>query len=243
MEYFPHHLSTLNSTNSYARQLLKEENAEENTVILTDYQDNGKGQGENSWISDKGMNLLMSWIVYPAFLTVSDQFMLSKAVSLGIIDTLEELGLDVQIKWPNDIICRNGKLGGILIENSIQGGQLKNSIIGIGLNVNQREFPSFPFPATSITSESTRLVAVSEAEILLMPRLLQRYTQLKSGKNDILNSSYLDKLFRRNIISEFEADGERFEGEIRGVNEFGELVMDVSGNLRYFGFHAIRMVH
>ena len=234
MEYFPLHLSTLNSTNSYARQLLRDEKVKENTVISTDYQDNGRGQGENRWMSEKGMNLLMSWILYPAFLTVSDQFMLSKAVSLGIIDTLEELGLEVQIKWPNDIICDSRKLGGILIENSIQGEQLKNSIIGIGLNVNQLMFPAFPFPATSITNETTSLITVPKVEALLMLHLLQRYTQLKSGEKEILNSSYLDKLFRRNIVCAFEADGERFDGEIRGVNKFGELVVDVSDNSRCF---------
>jgi BirA family transcriptional regulator, biotin operon repressor / biotin---[acetyl-CoA-carboxylase] ligase len=243
MEYTFLHLTRLNSSNSYAKQLLQEGNAVENTVILSDYQDDGRGQGDNRWISDKGKNLLMSWILHAEFLAVSDQFMLSKTVSLGICDAMEQLELDIQIKWPNDIICGNKKMGGILIENSIQGEVLKNSIIGIGMNVNQLVFPSFPFPATSLLNETRKSITIPELSELLMSHLMGRYMQLKDKKYEILDAAYLDKLFRRNIVSVFEAEGERFEGKIKGVNKFGELELEISGSTRSFGFHDVRMIH
>ncbi len=243
MEYTSLHFTTLNSSNSYAKQLVLKGNADENTVILADYQDDGRGQGDNRWISDKGKNLLMSWILYAEFLAVSDQFMLSKTVSLGICDALEQLELDVQIKWPNDIICGNKKMGGILIENSIQGEELKNSIVGIGLNVNQLVFPSFPFPATSLLNETSKSIIIPDVCDLLMTHLIVRYKQLREKKYEMLNTAYLDKLFRRNRVSVFEAEGKKFEGEIRGVNKFGELELEISGGTRSYGFHAIRMIH
>ena len=123
MEYNTIHLAEVNSTNNYLKELYVAGGLVENTVVLADYQVAGRGQGEHVWVSDKQMNLLFSWIVFPAFLAVSDQFRLSKAVSLGIVDALEKIGLKVQIKWPNDIICNGRKIGGILIENSIMGNK------------------------------------------------------------------------------------------------------------------------
>lgn len=95
----------------------------------------------------------MSWIVYPAFLSVQDQFQLSKAVSLAITDFLSLFSIEAEIKWPNDILCSGSKICGILIENSIMGDELRHSIVGIGLNVRQEVFPEFPWKATSMYLE------------------------------------------------------------------------------------------
>ena len=100
------------------------------------------GSSKTAGIAKPGKNLTFSMLLKPSFLPLSQQFDLTRAVSLGIINALEPLlGDKLKIKWPNDIYYADGKLGGMLIENMVQGGQIKNSVIGIGLNINQEDFP------------------------------------------------------------------------------------------------------
>jgi BirA family biotin operon repressor/biotin-[acetyl-CoA-carboxylase] ligase len=153
----------VDSTNAEAARLLREEPLPGGTVIRADYQSGGRGQGKNSWVSDRGKNLLMSWIVYPAFLSVQDQFQLSKAVSLGITDFLAAHSMEASVKWPNDILCNGSKICGILIENAVMGGRLRHSIAGIGLNVHQETFPLFQWRATSMALEMSRGNAAGNA--------------------------------------------------------------------------------
>ena len=122
-------------------------------MVSVDYQYAGKGQGDHQWHSRPGENLLMSLLLFPAFLSASDQFYLSRVASLALIDTLKTLKLAPLIKWPNDILVNRRKLAGILIENGITGNKLSHSIIGIGMNLNQTEFPDFPLKATSVALE------------------------------------------------------------------------------------------
>jgi BirA family biotin operon repressor/biotin-[acetyl-CoA-carboxylase] ligase len=153
----------VDSTNAEAARLLKEEPLPGGTVIQADYQSGGRGQGKNRWVSDRGNNLLMSWIVYPAFLSVQDQFQLSKAVAVAITDFLSAHFLSAVVKWPNDILCDGAKICGILIEHAVMGGQLRHSIVGIGLNVYQEAFPSFPWRATSMALEMKRSKGAGDA--------------------------------------------------------------------------------
>lgn len=241
MEYKSIHLTTVNSTNSYLKELYFAGKAEEHTVVITDYQDAGRGQGQNVWISENQMNLLFSWIVFPAFLAVSDQFSLSKSVSLGIIDALGEIGLETKIKWPNDIMSGNLKIGGILIENSILGAQFQSSIIGIGLNVNQREFPFFPLPASSICNELGHNVHMMDLFSRIMENLLSGYERLNRNKEEI-DLQYAERLYGRNMSCEFKTGSEIFSGEIIGVNAAGELKLDVAGSIRTYGFHELQML-
>ncbi len=241
MEYNTIHITTVNSTNSYLKELIVAGNAPAKTVVLADYQDAGRGQGSHVWVSEKHMNLLFSWIVFPAFLAVSDQFSLSKAVSLGIVDALGEIGLEADIKWPNDILCKGRKIGGILIEHSIMGARLHSSIIGIGINVNQKEFPAFPFPASSISNELQKSQQLMDLFELVMEKLLRRYDQLTERKEEI-DMEYGERLFGLKTICEFQAGSEKFSGKIIGVNKVGELEIDVSGNTRTYGFHELHML-
>jgi BirA family biotin operon repressor/biotin-[acetyl-CoA-carboxylase] ligase len=136
------YLNEVESTNNYANQLILSDAAEEGTVVLAQYQTHGKGQHGNVWESETGKNLLMSIIWYPGFLPASQQFMISKIVSIAITDCVNDIIDDCKIKWPNDIYIGNQKLAGILIENSVKGSHLSSSVVGIGLNVNQQVFIS-----------------------------------------------------------------------------------------------------
>jgi BirA family biotin operon repressor/biotin-[acetyl-CoA-carboxylase] ligase len=114
--------------------------AEEGLLIFADFQSRGRGQGDHSWQSRPGENLLMSLLLRPAFLSASDQFLLSILASVGICDYLREKGVHATVKWPNDILTSRGKIAGILIEHLIKGELLDTTILGIGLNINQAQF-------------------------------------------------------------------------------------------------------
>ena len=136
MEWKIIHIDETDSTNRYLKGV------KEGNVVVADYQTSGRGCGTNTWESERGKNMLFSVMIHPVQLPVQRQFHISMAISLAIVEALEQQIGDVSIKWPNDIYWRNAKICGILIENTLQGNRIKDSVIGVGLNVNQRAFHS-----------------------------------------------------------------------------------------------------
>ena len=132
------HIDETDSTNRW----LREQGGEEDMVVWADFQTAGRGQGTNKWESEQGKNLLFSILLHPKDIPANKQFAISMQVSLAICEALGERIGDLSIKWPNDIYWRNAKICGILIENRLQGSRIRDSIIGVGLNVNQRQFHS-----------------------------------------------------------------------------------------------------
>jgi BirA family biotin operon repressor/biotin-[acetyl-CoA-carboxylase] ligase len=244
MKHKPQTYREIDSTNAEAARMLKSGQLPEGAVIVSDYQIGGRGQGKNIWVSDPGKNILMSWIVYPAFLSVQDQFQLSKAVSLAITDFLGEHSLQASIKWPNDILCSGAKICGILIENSVMGDQLRHSIVGIGLNVQQRVFPDFPWRATSMYIEA----GTDEAPGILAEELAgfldARYDQLAGGGTGTgeISRTYLQRLYRMDTPSDFTDGSSEFTGVIRGVDDSGRILVESGSSVRSYGFHEIRMI-
>lgn len=232
---------SLTSTSSFISDLLKHQVLEEGTVVITDYQDAGRGLGEHSWLSDRGENLLMSLLLYPAFLSASRQFHLSRVASLALCDALETLGIDAEIKWPNDILTGKGKIAGILIEHSVTAGTISHTIVGLGLNLNQIKFPSFQVPASSVYMETGNVSDVAELGELVETCLMSRYHALKTGQTEQLEKEYLERLFKAGVPTLFKTGEESFEGYIRGVNDYGELMVEHKGEIRTFGYGAISM--
>lgn len=232
---------SLTSTSSFLSDLLKHQELEEGTVVIADYQDAGRGQGAHSWLSNRGENLTMSFLLFPAFLSASQQFHLSRVASLALCDALLILGIDSVIKWPNDILTHRGKIAGILIENSITAGSITRTIAGIGLNLNQTIFPRFPIPASSVRLETGKDVDVGEVAELVETCLMSRYHALKEGKTDQLEKEYLELLFKAGVPMLFKVGKEESEGIIKGVNDFGELMLELNGEIRTFGHGDISM--
>src|SRR4030043_1139663 len=131
----------LTSTNTEAALLLKKNNIPEGTVIHTEYQTAGRGQHGNRGESEKGKNLLISIILYPGSVKSEEQFLISMTISLGICDFVDRYLEGSKVKWPNDIYFKDDKIAGILIENSLMGDTIESSVAGIGLNINQENFP------------------------------------------------------------------------------------------------------
>jgi BirA family biotin operon repressor/biotin-[acetyl-CoA-carboxylase] ligase len=205
-------------------------------VVWADYQTAGKGQGTNSWESERGKNLLFSILYHPQDIPANRQFQISMAVSLAIADALGEQIGDVSIKWPNDIYWRNAKIGGILIENRLMGQTIKDSIIGVGINVNQRQFHSdAPNPVSlwQIHGHET------DRETLLRS-ILDRFS-LYINKD--VKSRYVNMLYRRKGFHPYcDKDG-AFMAEFKDVEDDGHLVLSKeNGQQCRYAFKEIQFV-
>lgn len=231
---------TLSSTNTKAAMLIRDEEPPEGTVVYADFQTSGKGQTGSTWESEKGKNILISIILYPESLAPEDQFIISMTISLAIADLIDKYSPGCRIKWPNDIILNDKKIAGILIENSISGSVIKSSVAGIGLNVNQADFPeNLPNPGSlkQITG------VVFDIELLLKELLLaldKRYKTMLYGDREIIRQEYVSKLYRLNELRRYGSAGSVFEGRITNISDEGLLIIETSeGRLMTFAFKEI----
>ncbi len=234
------YLPSCQSTNDEASALLNSANPLEGSLVTTDQQTAGRGQRGNRWESHTAENLTFSILLKPDFLAPGEQFWLTIAISLGVYDTLRPLlGESVWIKWPNDIYVGDQKLGGILIENTIQRGQLAWSIVGIGLNVNQTEF-TYP-TATSLQQQAPLPDGYDRPGLLalLCETIEKRYLQLRTGQRDVLKASYLNVLYRYQQEHMFSSNGQFFGGTITGIDATGRLAIETDEGVRYFDFKEV----
>ncbi|MGB0934040.1 MAG: biotin--[acetyl-CoA-carboxylase] ligase [Lishizhenia sp.] len=235
------HLERVDSTNNYVANLVKEKNLEHGTVILADMQTNGRGQRGNTWQSDPFANLTMSVYVTPKHLNQANHLVLNHCVSLALKSWLEEKLKHVNIKWPNDILIGKKKIAGVLIENNWQGNQLKHSILGIGINVNQDQFTHEK--STSIFLESglrttPRLLALEFCAVLE-----DYFKQLNTNTIPFLKKQYDEQLWLKNVKTEFiTKQKERFSGKIRGTNDQGDLIIETQTNTLTFSNGEIQFL-
>ena len=219
-------LETIHSTNRFLNEMLAQQRLPEGSAVVAREQTAGRGQAGSQWISEPGKNLLMSVVFYPDFLSIQNLFMLSKVFSLGLYDWLHDiLKLDVKIKWPNDIYFQNKKLGGILIENSIQRASLNHTLLGVGLNINQEFFPAeIPNPVSlkMITGKTIPIVGCVNA---ICNALESRYLQLKANQLNQINVDYLKALYRFGEFHEYESDSKKFRAKISGIEEDGKIFL------------------
>jgi len=234
-------LDTVDSTNNYAANLLKESDVADGTVVMAQFQTAGRGQRGSNWQSDRGENLLMSLILKPAKLDAARQFMLSQVICLGLVNFLQEdLKLAATIKWPNDILVNQQKLAGVLIENAVRGGFIESCIGGIGLNVNQTDFE----PETGATSLQLLLDEKFDCRQLrdqLLPHIRKQYALLDHPA--ILEEQYLNQLFGFNEMWQYRMNGETFPARITGLGPHGELLLvRENGEKLSCGFKEIELL-
>jgi BirA family biotin operon repressor/biotin-[acetyl-CoA-carboxylase] ligase len=224
-------IKQVDSTNNFLKDLLSNSKPlHEGTVIMAESQYAGRGQQQNHWHSQDGKNLTFSLLLKPSFLTVSQQFDLTRAVSLGIINALEPiLGDGLKIKWPNDIYYNDGKLGGILIENMVQGAQIKNAVIGIGLNINQEIFPLDVPNAVSLKQILHKDYDLNWLLSEICKNIEAMYLNLKAGSFDLVRKAYFDRLYWLNEQKLFKSKGLVFEGMIENVEDNGLLIVSNGG--------------
>ncbi len=230
----------LPSTNAKLKSLKSETDLEEYSIVITNKQTEGKGQGGNSWESEAGKNLTFSLYIKPNYIQIQDQFLISKAVALGIIDFLNEFADGFTIKWPNDIYWRNKKIAGILIENAICQNLLSESIIGIGLNVNQETFISDAPNPISLKNITNKEFDLTQSLHQLVGKIIDQLSLLKHSKEKQISQSYLNKLYRNKGFFKYKEGEEIFEAEITGINAYGHLELKTKdGHLRSYAFKEV----
>ena len=218
---------------------------EDQTVVVAENQISGRGQIGNGWVSKKGESLTFS--IFKEFdeFIAERQFMISMAVSLGIIEALKILNVPkISIKWPNDILSANKKIGGILIENVLEGSYVKYSVIGVGMNVNETIFPNLP-QASSLKLETGIGFDLEEVLQIILRSIFNELKNLPNMDFSEMKQRYQKKLFRRDEISVFEnPEGFRFNGIIKGVSEIGELLIETENvGLQKFYLKDIKLIY
>ncbi|TKG91146.1 biotin--[acetyl-CoA-carboxylase] ligase [Puteibacter caeruleilacunae] len=224
-------LDIVDSTNNYANRQLSEKQPVEGTVVLAGFQESGRGQINNYWESEANKNLTFSIVLYPSFLEIMSQFMISKVITLGLTDFLKQHVAEVAIKWPNDIYVGNKKIAGILVENAIRGGEIASSIVGVGLNINQEVFVSDapnPISLKLLTGVDYELDSTLQS---ICDCTDYWYSKLKSGFNEELNQAFHERLYRLGEKAEFKDQQGTFTGVIKGVNAIGQLIIEDEENI------------
>lgn len=237
-------VSATESTNILAREWYHLNRNTTPVCIHAYEQTSGRGQRGASWISNAGENLTFS-VLYPKpAIKIQDQFILSAGIGLAILLGLKELKINnLMLKWPNDIMAGNLKIGGILIENILNNGSIGAAIIGIGLNVNQVYFPGLP------KASSLKLVAGGDFEIaqvrdVILKNIEGDLLNLKEGNAANILADYEEKLFRKNKISTFQLPDDSFlTGIIKGITSTGLLKVEVEDNIiRTFDLKELKLL-
>lgn len=219
-------LGTVDSTNDRLWALAGH-GIPEGYALSADFQDKGRGQSGASWFSDEGENILSSIYLQPVFLAVGAHFQLNMAMCLAVADFCRHyLGEGIQIKWPNDIYYHEKKLAGLLIENSIQGNRILETVVGMGININQGYFPpTLPNPI-SFLNITGRYYKLSDLLPILFVSLENRYHQLRAGQFDKLRFDYHQQLLGKDVQRRFHCQGRDVFASIRGVDQEGRLLLD-----------------
>ncbi|WP_165040379.1 biotin--[acetyl-CoA-carboxylase] ligase [Dysgonomonas sp. ZJ709] len=237
------HLEETFSTNTYLKDLLLKQNVEEGTIIHSDYQSAGKGQRGNNWESEHGKNLLFSIVLYPTMINANEQFIISQFISLALKDTLSKYADNITIKWPNDIYWKEKKICGILIGNALLENKINQSVIGIGININQERFiTEVPNPVSlkKITGNSYDL-----KEILteLANQIQLHYRDVKEGNFNPIVQQYKDSLFRSKGYHLYHDGVMDFLAKIKDIEPSGILVLEtMEGVERKFAFKEVKYI-
>ena len=225
----PHYIkvSQTASTNTYLSRLAA--TLPGGTVIYTPSQTAGRGQKGNSWESEDGKNLTFSHLLKRPPVKARDQFYLSEAAALAVVEALTtEAGDGFSVKWPNDVYWQDKKVCGMLIENSLNGSDIAICIIGIGINVNQQVFVSdAPNPVSLIN------ISGHEHDLMaLLKRVCSRIEQLVDSLADDtarrdLHQRYMAALYRNDGQLHLweDADGNRFMASVAGIAPDGTLTL------------------
>lgn len=231
-------LNATDSTNEFLKELKRETIVADYTVVSAEYQFHGKGQMGAKWISEEGKNLMISVLKKHKSINISDQFFISIAVANAVYHTLSDyIPEKLTIKWPNDILSDNQKIAGVLIENTIADGNIIDSVIGIGININQTVFSSDLKNVSSL--KNILLKEVNKDLVLenLMAHLKMELIKVENREFEKLKVFYESKLYKKEIPTMFEdSRNQLFLGKIKGVSETGKLIVELE-NDQYKSFN------
>lgn len=235
------------STNDYLKSLLATLDGVEReprlTVAYTDYQTAGRGQGTNTWESERGKNLLFSILCHPVWVPIQSQFLISEAIALALHDALSTYTDGITIKWPNDIYWKDRKISGTLIENTLGQGHIKDCILGTGVNVNQDKFVSDapnPVSLKQITGRETDRMTLLQD---IVKRFDNYLTDLRNGSYERIVSLYQSYLYCGHGFFPFRDKDGLFEAAIVEVEDDGHLILrDRGDHIRSYAFKEVEFI-
>ena len=241
-------LDAIDSTNDFLKALSSQDELDNFTVVTAENQTKGKGQMGAKWESESGKNLIMSALVKDFLYDNEQVFNLSLIVSLSVIEALKSLNIpDLSIKWPNDIMSYNKKIGGILIENTIKSDGRIVSVVGLGLNVNQTNFGELP-NASSLSVISGHPFNKELLPALIIEKIQQKIASWESN-SAIFWNEYFNTLFRKGIPMPFkslnsDASGQNFMGIIQGVSSVGKIqILLEDDSVSEFDIKEVQMLY
>ncbi len=235
-------LSSVSSTNIYAMDKVQANLAAHGAAFFAWEQTEGKGQMGKTWLANKGENCLLSVVLDSGFLSINQQFALSVVVALAGYDCLSAyISEDLSIKWPNDLYWSDRKAAGILIENNLQGNKWTWAIAGIGINVNQTEFPDLAKKVVSI-----KQITGNTLDPILIAKqfcgfLETRFNQLKNQGFDDLLSLFNERLYKKGQMVKLRKNNIVGDYLIKSVNPFGELVVE-AGIENHFAHGSVEWI-
>ncbi|MFY9242814.1 MAG: biotin--[acetyl-CoA-carboxylase] ligase [Polaribacter sp.] len=235
-------LNAIDSTNSFLKELKHHSTLENFTVVVANDQKNGRGQQNSHWHSEPYKNLTFSVFISDLNIDFNNVKYLNFAISLSVFEVLYKKEIHaLSIKWPNDILSANKKVCGILIENSLKGNKINDSIIGIGLNVNQEKFPNSLKDASSLKNITGLEYNLDDLLSEIIDCLKTKIELLKTKKKIELKNAYLEKLYKKNIPAMFkDKENNIFIGIIKGISESGNLLVQTEDDcINEFGVKEI----
>jgi len=228
------------STNDLLKTMVREQQLPEGFVVHTGFQTAGKGQAGNSWESAEGENLLFSMVLYPQRIKVEEQFLISQLVSVAIKGILDKYADNISVKWPNDIYWNDRKLGGILIENSLQSGRIKSTVIGIGINVNQQQFVSNAPNPVSLFQITGKQYDIEPLLAEIRDNILNVYNSLNPS---LIRAAYGELLYRKTGFHAYKTEKDFFHEQLVGVHSDGRLELETeAGERKSFYFKEVQFV-
>lgn len=242
---------TLDSTNAAAiRDINAGLGADAGAVYWTEEQSAGRGQGSNRWHTTPSANLTISLVAYPDHLTADRLFALSQLTGLAIAETVKyfvgnKLAPSVKVKWPNDVYVGSQKIAGVLVQNGLRGRNVSWSVIGIGLNVQETNFPpELQTSATSLELLTGQRDERTTVAAYLFHNLSTIYQLTFPEKGNALNDYYLQNLYLKDETAKFRrtTDGSTFTGIIRGIDRNGRLQMDTAAGVEYFSVGEVKFL-
>jgi len=237
------HIAETDSTNRYMRMICEMESLASGSIVLADFQTAGRGVSGSSWESEESKNLIFSVLYYPENVPANRPFVIAEMASLCVKYTLDKYLRDVTIKWPNDIYCRDNKISGILIENTLFQEKITQSIIGIGININQTSFHSdAPNPVSMM-----QVAGVEFDRMAIMNDFRQIFKEQSERLNDLyfvsMHNDYLEAIYRKNKCYSYRDIYGVFEAIIRDVEPTGHLVLErKDGKISRYAFKEVSFI-
>ncbi len=236
------HLSIVDSTNSYLKKISDTQSFNVPVLLIADKQTAGRGQRENKWHSEFEKNLLLSLLIEEK-IPVEKSFYLSKITALAIYRLLKDEIENLYVKWTNDVYYGDKKIAGILIENSMKGENIIRSIIGVGVNLNETDFPSkLPNPI-SLKQITGKTYGVEDFGIKFYDEFRNLFSKFQQGFYQILDNDYNRALYKKGKWIKIRKNNLIEMVKILSVDSKGNLMVEnQKGQVEHFAYGAIQFL-